>query len=545
MVYAGNFSRETKRLEMKRIFISMMIFLAVFLSMNAAASRERESKQSILRIGTPQEVRSPNVFGDYNLSIFINISNPPLMKIDSQGHITGLTASKVRMSKDFTEWIFTIRDDFWWSDGTKFSAEDVLFSIVYTGKHYPYAAWIKNTLESADLLDENTVRIKFSRPYTRLDLEFTSYNIFPKHIYEDIPDPMNHLNPAENIGFGPFFIQNIDLNAGVICFSRNPYWQGRKPHINGFEIHIYKNTDILSLALEKGDVDTYYKYASSYPYANIERLKKTNKFDFSTKLNIGLVFMAFNLKQGATADLDFRKALSYAVDYDEILRLDALGFGKNPDRSFVPPSMAGYTESKDLEYNPRRARQILSDAGYADRDADGFLEDRKGQEISLSLLVRDDWTRIGELLENYFAQIGIKTVVRFLDINSWVAAKDHYDYDVLIARSTPWGMFMHANWGTGYFDSRRTGQGVLHNVDNPSFLKLCDEILASGDPQKLKGLARSVQRYYAENIPAVALYWNEIVTPLKKEFSGWKHSPLYGIYNIDSFISVRKTEKKY
>ncbi len=535
-------SKKERLIKMKKTFFIVMIFLAVYPSISAAKINIKKKEQNVLRIGTPQEVKSPNVFGDYNMSIFINISNPPLMKIDPQGHITGLTASKVHMSQDFTEWTFIIRDDLYWSDGTKFSADDVLFSIVYTGKHYPYAAWIKNTVESAELVDENTVRIKFSRPYTRLDLEFTSYNIFPKHIYEDIYDPMNHLNSGENIGFGPFFIQDIDLNAGVIRFSRNPYWQGRQPHINGFEIHMYKNTDILSLALEKGDVDTYYKYASSYPYANIERLKKTDAFDFFTKLNIGLVFMAFNLKQGATTDLDFRKALSYAVDYNEILQLDALGFGKIPTRGFVPPSMAGYTESEDLEYDPDRARLILSDAGYADRDKDGFLEDRKGQEISLSLLVRDDWARIGELLENYFAQIGIKTAVRFLDLNSWVAAKDHYDYDVLVARSTPWGMFMHANWGTGYFDSRRTGQGVLHNVDDPSFLKLCDEILASGDPQKLKGLARSVQMYYAEKIPAVALYWNEIVTPLKKEFSGWKHSPLYGIYNIDSFISVRKTE---
>jgi len=521
-----------------------MICLAVSLSISAAKNSEREKEQTVLRIGTPQEVKSPNVFGDYNLSIFINISNPPLMKIDYQGQLRGLTASNVHASHDFTEWTFTIRDDLYWSDGTKLSAEDVLFSIVYTGEHNPNAGWIKQTMEAAELVEDNAVLLKFNRPYTRLDLEFTSYNIFPKHVYELIPDPMDHLNSGENIGFGPFFIQNIDLNAGIIRFSKNPYWKGVQPHIKGFEIHMYKNTDILSLALEKGDVDTYYKYASSYPYANIDRLKKTNKFDFSTKLNIGLVFMAFNPRRGATADLDFRKALSYAVDYNEILRLDALGFGKIPNRGFVPPSMSGYIETKALKYDPETARQLLSDAGYADTDRDGFRENRKGQKITLSLLVRNDWSRIGELLKHYLTQIGINASLRFLDINSWVAAKDHYDYDIIIARATPWGMFMHANWGTGYFDSRRTGQGVLHSVDDPDFLKLCDTILASNDPRKLDTLAASVQKYYVEKIPAVALYWNEIVTPLKKEYSGWKYSPIYGIYNIDSLISIQKTEKK-
>jgi peptide/nickel transport system substrate-binding protein len=465
------------------------------------------------------------------------------MKMDQDGNLVGQTAEKVEVSEDNTVWTFYIRDDLYWSDGTKVTPEDIRFSIEYTGEHNPNARWIKDTLEQAEVKSGNRVVLTFTKPYTRLRLEFATYNMFPKHVYEEIDDPMQHTNAEENIGFGPFYIEKIDLDAGVLSFAKNTYWKGEDPALDGIEIHIYKNTDVLSLALENGDVDTYYKYASSYPYANIRRLEKTGNFDFTKNLNMGLVFLAFNVRTGVTTDRQFREALTYAIDYEEIVKLDALGYGRVPHRGFVPPSMGTYKETSQLAYDPDKAKRLLNEAGYTDKDGDGFIEDRAGDTVSLSVLVRSDWTRIGELLQDYLENIGIDSSLRALDLNGWVAAKDEYDYDVTVTRTTPWGMLMHANWGTGYFDARRTGRGVLHIVDDPAFLQLCDTILATTDSAELTRLGHRVQDYYAEQLPAAALYWNEIVTPFNKAFTGWKPDPLYGIYNIDTFLNVKKQQE--
>ena len=238
-----------------------------------------DEKKAILKIGTSNEVKTASVFSDYYLGIFAHISNPPLMKMDQNGNLVGQTAEKVEVSEDNTVWTFYIRDDLYWSDGTKVTPEDIRFSIEYTGEHNPNARWIKDTLAQAEVKNGNRVVLTFTKPYTRLRLEFATYNIFPKHVYEDIDNPMQHTNAGENIGFGPFYIESIDLDAGVVTFARNTYWEGDEPALDGFEVHIYKNMDVLSLALENGDVDTYYKYASSYPYANINRLEKTENFD--------------------------------------------------------------------------------------------------------------------------------------------------------------------------------------------------------------------------------------------------------------------------
>ena len=70
-------------------------------------------------------------------------------------------------------------------------------------------------------------------------------------------------------------IEGTDLNRGMISFVRNPHWKGPAPQIDGVEIHLYKNRDILALALQKGDVDIFYEYASSYPYANLIGLRRS------------------------------------------------------------------------------------------------------------------------------------------------------------------------------------------------------------------------------------------------------------------------------
>lgn len=509
-------------------------------SAGGAETEGTEKPESILKIGTPNVVKSSNIFSDYYLGIFAHISNPPLMKMTSEGKLEGLTAERYEVSKDNTVWTFYIKDDQYWCDGKKLSPEDVRFSIEYTAKHNPNAGWIKDTLIEATILENNAVVLTFNKPYTRLNLEFATYNIYPKHVWEQIADPMKQSNPGMNIGFGPFYIEKINLDAGLIRFKKNPFWKGKQPEIDGYEIHIYKSMDVLSLALEKSEVHTYFKYASSYPYSNIERLKKTQSFDFVEKLNIGLVFLGINLKKKPCSDPAFREAVSFCIDYNEIVKLDALGYGIIPNRGFVPESMGNYKATKKLEYNASKARELLSGAGYRDSDGNGIIEDSSGKDIKLTILVRSNWARVAELLKSYLADIGIEVVTRSADLNTWVAEKDKYNYDLTITRTTPWGMLMHASYGTGYFDSRRTGRGVLHILDDPYFLKLSDDILSTTDLEELNNLSSRVQDYYAEKLPAIALYWNTIVTPFNRDFTGWKPDPLYGIYNVDNFLSVKK-----
>ncbi len=517
------------------------VLLLSILILGTACQGGEDSSGTVLRIGTPNVVKSASIQGDTNMGVLAHLSNPTLMKMTENGKIAGLTAKSYEVSEDGTVWKFVINDNLYWSDGQKLTPDDVQFTFSYLRDTLPSAGWMKSTIENISV-DGSAVVFKLSKPYSRLNLEFATYPILARHVWEKVDKPMEYTNEGENVGYGPFYIAKTDLGAGVVYFQKNPYWKGASPQFDSLEIHTYSNMDVLSLALEKGDEDAFYKYAGTYPYASMQKLKDTGNFDFVEKDNIGLIFLGMNLQKEPLSDINFRKALSYAINYSEILNLDALGYGQVPNAGFVPPSMMDFKETAKLEHNLTQAKSILADAGYKDTNANGIVEGKDGKDIKLTFLTRTDYQRTAELMAEYLKLLGIDSEMKSVDSSTWIKQKDAGEYDLTITRSTPWGMLMHANWGTGYFDSRRTGEGVLHVLDDPVFLKLCDDILASTSDDQLQDYAYELQDYYAENLPAIALYWNKVETPYNRAWQGWYSDPLYGIFNVDNFLSVEKSK---
>lgn len=519
--------------------ITSVLLLCLMLITIGLASEE--SGRTVLKIGTPNAVKSASMLGDSNMGVFAHLSNPTLMKMTADGSLEGLTARSYEVSEDGKTWKFNIKDDLYWSDGNKLTPEDVRFTFNYLAENYPAAGWMKDIVDDITIEDDAAV-FHLNKPYSRLNLEFATYPILAKHIWEAIKEPMEYTNEGEMVGFGPFYINRTDIGAGIIYFERNPYWKETAPNFNSVEIHTFSNMDVLSLALEKGDVDAFYKYAGTYPYPSIQKLKDTGNFEFVEKDNIGLIFLGMNLKKEPMSDISFRRALSYAINYSEILKLDALGFGQVPNAGFVPSSMMNFKETAQLEHNLSQAKAMLEEAGYKDADGNGILEGKDGKDIKLTFLTRTDYQRVTELMVDYLKDLGIESEIKNVDSSTWIKQKDAGEYDLTITRSTPWGMLMHANWGTGYFDSRRTGEGVLHVLEDPQFYKLCDDILAATSESQLQGYAYQVQDYYGKNLPGIALYWNKAMTPYNKAFTGWYPDPLYGIFNVDNFLSVEKNQ---
>lgn len=523
--------------------LSMMLVSGLFLFTGCSSPPDPESYIKILRIGTTDTVQSANILLDSYLSVWARISNPSFMRMNSAGRVEGQLLQLSSVSDDLARWNFSLLDDFSWSDGIPITPDDIKFTLEYLRDHYPPAAWIKTFISDISVTTDNDVSILLSRPYARLDFDFTSYPVLPRHIWSKVANPRQYTNPGPNIGCGPFFISEIDLTRNVITFSRNHYWLGPQPQLDKIEIHIYKNKDTLSLALEKGLVDTCHSYASSYPYTNLARLKASRRFSYLESLNQGLHFLGWNIQRPPMSDLRFREALISAIDYSEIIKLITLGYGQVPNRGFIPPSMRFFKPTAKLSYQPQKADRLFIQAGYTDSDGDGIREDRQGREIKLSLLANPSDTaelRLAELIREYLEKVGLNLELKSADGASWVSLKDKYHYDLIISRSSPWGMNMYASWATGYFDTRRTGEGVLHYVSDPVYHQLCDAILSATDEQRLESLAHQVQDYYAEFLPAVALYWNTLVIPYNNKFSGWNYDPLYGFFNIPSFIELRE-----
>ncbi len=509
--------------------------------LNCHKQPSEKHDQFVLKIGSIHRAKSKNILYDNALGHFTMISHPPLLKLETDGRFTGILAEQFSYSNDYTIWKFKIRKNFYWSDGLPVKPEDIKFSLLYKGKHLPSRKWMGKLIKVIDIDQKGDIVCTLAKPYTRFDIEFTSVRILPRHIWKGIKNPERWESPRLYTGCGPFIIKDIDLNSGVVSMVRNPFWKGKSPQLDRIEIHMYHNPDVLSLALKRGDVDTYYKYADTFPYGNISSLRETGLYKIKKCTESGFIFLGFNLKKQPLDDHSLRQAIVYALDYQEIRKLITKGFGQIPQKGFVPPYFRFYHPTEPLVRDINKARKILEGSGYRDLNGDGILEDREKQPMKLRLVSTLIYTRLSELVKDYLNQIGIQVQLQILDPMTWIHTKDRYQYDLTISRTTPWGMMMHAGWSTGYFDYRRSGQGVLHIIDDPDYIHLCDAILSTKDPHQLKVLARKIQEYHAAHIPAVALISKTDVIPSKLNLSGWHHDPLFGIYNLSSFLRLKLT----
>jgi len=140
------------------------LVLIVVCSLSSLGSFLSYANDTVLRIGTPNRVRTANlVFDDY-LTVFAHISNPPLTKMNSEGRIVGQSAKTFEVSPDNTVWTFFLDNSLYWSDGNKVTPEDIQYTIEFIAENVPWAGWLKENLQDISIKEPNAIVLTFKKP---------------------------------------------------------------------------------------------------------------------------------------------------------------------------------------------------------------------------------------------------------------------------------------------------------------------------------------------------------------------------------------------
>ncbi len=424
---------------------------------------------------------------------------------DEHGQVLPDLADTWEISRDNLSYTFYLRRDVRWHDGTRFTADDVVFTVdllrspEFQGP--PGLAELWRTVK-VERLHLHTVRFTLTEPFAPF-LSYTTIGLLPAQLLKDVPsrllpdDPFN-LQP---IGTGPFKV--VEVTSQHAMLSANTEYYAGRPLLDGIEFRFYPDYPTLLSAYRNSDVQAISRVPPEYMS---DMLAEEHLRLYSAPISgYGLVFL--NLQRPVFQEKEVRQALLWGTERQKIIDQILEGQAVVANGPVMPFSWAYAGDVPPYAYDPARARGLLDAAGWTDQDGDGVRE--KGElRLQFALLTNDDATRIQIIneLTRQWAEIGVRAVPQTAGVagvvRDFLTPRNYdaifYEWERLPTDPDPYPQW-HSTQNVG------AGQNFV-GYRNDAADVIMEEARRTTDPGQRASLYRQLQHMLAEDVPAVPLY---------------------------------------
>lgn len=413
---------------------------------------------------------------------------------DESGFIPWLADSWQR-SKDGKTWTFNLHHGVEWHDGQPFSAEDVKFSFDYIGQQVTTLRWFSTLsyVESVDVEGDHTVVINLNTPFAPF-LEQIAGNLpmIPKHIWENVTDPLRYTEPEAVIGTGPFKLDEYSKAEGVYVYEANDRFSKGKPII---EQLLFTMVSDEALALKTKTTDAASFWGKEIDAVN--ELEADPDLEVITGPSFWILQLVFNCQKYPTDISDFRKAVAYATDRTQIVEVVTHGGAIeaspgviHPESDWWNPDLPSYEHSKAM------AEQLLDSLNMVDDDGDGVRETPHGDELSFTLATTAEFTREAEIIRADLEDVGIDIVVQAVDWSTLDAILREGNFNLAISGHGGIGdpaTLEYISWPTTTYST-------------PEYDALFVQQQQTLDEAQRKALVFELQEIVANDLPVYGLY---------------------------------------
>ncbi len=451
-----------------------------------------------------------------------------------------------------------IRKDLTWSDGKPITAHDVVFSFeVIMTPEVPVPAVRTGTdqIRAIHAYDDHTFVVFHKAPLVT-NVWNLNFPIIPKHIYEStIPDDPTLVTSKAHVKIedspvvgGPYRIVRRVKGQEVILERREEYYmQGGKqvrdrPRFKTVRFRVLEDRNTQLLAFKKGDVEDI----ELMPNQWVTQTTDDEFYATSTKVR-GVewtyFYFGWNTKTPFFSDVRVRKAMSYTMDYRELLEDLCYGLYEQSVGEFHPASrMAPKTPRTPYKQDLDKAEELLDEAGWTDSDGDGIRDkvvDGKKIKFEFDIMCVQDDLRISmcTVLKRNLENIGIICNVRPTEFTVMQEKAQKHEFQA-----------QFAGWGTGTDPSTtenlwKTGEERNYTqYSNPEVDKLFEEGRKELDEEKRMAIYRKIDDILWEDQPYTWLYYRSGFFGFNKRLRGYMFSPR-GPYSyspgIDAIWSVK------
>ncbi len=500
-----------------------------------------EEKVLVIAIGIDADTLDPVGQTTTLISNIVDFIVEPLFKIDEKGNLIPWLAESYEVSPDGKEIIVKLRKGIYFQDGTPLTAEAVRFTfmnrILNESVRVPIRSWFA-ALDRVEVIDDYTVKFVLKYPYAPFlrVLTTTIAGIVSPNAVKKLGDRIAY--EPRDIGTGPFKFYEWVKGDRIVLVKNENYWRG-PVKIDKVIFKIVPEAQTREAMLLAGDVDmVVLPPPTDIPKLEADPTIEVIKADSTRYLLVGI------LQKGPLKNKLVRQALNYAVDKEALVKNVLFGLA-SVAKSPMPPGFFGYFEMPVYEYNPEKAKELLRQAGWWDRDNDGVVENEAGEELVLKMLVPTGRylfdRQVGEAIQSMLAKVGIKVELITPDWPTFVAMLfkplEETEHDLVLVGWGPWIMDADFMLYPTLHSSQMPPKGfnfVFYN--NTELDKLLDQARAEPNPEKRLELYRKAVELVWNDPPWIFLYVQKYVIAHKSYVKGIKVYPIEKFDITEAYI---------
>lgn len=474
----------------------------------------------------------PHIGHDYSIATTQKSCYDTLLRYrGNPPELVNLLATGYESNEDATEWTFTLDDRAVFHDGTPVTADAVVYSVGRMIRKNRGVAWLfSNVMDEtgAEAIDEHTVKFTLHTPFAPLPLVVPWLFIANEKVIME-----NEVDGDEGeawlldheAGSGPFTIKSWSVGDSYEFEAVPDYWAGwpEGGRLSGYIWRIMRESSSRRLALLNGDIQT-----ASLSTEDFLAMEKEDGFELISQEGLTVHSLKMNNQVGLTSDVNIRKAISYAMDYDSILAVFngaavLLQGPLPPNNEYANHDMVVYRHDMD------KAKEHLAMTEYPDG----------GFELEYVYVTGLEWEeQIGLILLDQLSQLNITLKMTPLVWPDMVARMSDPETspNLIAVNVTPdypdpdgylWGMYHSSQAGTYLAGS---------HYSNPEVDSLLEQARETTDPAMRKDLYDQVQQILVDDAVEVWCHsaYGRRVNSVK--LGGYEYCPIMGEHIGDYWL---------
>lgn len=441
-----------------------------------------------------------------------------LIQFLPDGKIAPRLAESWEVSSDGRTYTFKLNPRAKWWDGAPVTADDVKFTFEAALRPETQSSTEGlDQIASVEVVDPTTVRVTLKRVTPMFLAQGGSRGIVPRHLLEGQDLAKGEFN-RKPVGSGPYRFVSWTPGQSIVMEANRDYFLGA-PAIDRVVFKILPDQNVVLTQLRAGEIQ--YALITPRDLAAVEKLPGIKLYENPTPRFFDI---SPNYDRPYFSDVRVRQALLYGINRQGIVDKVLLGHGKVIESNVSPVSWAYNDKLPRRDYDPDRARQLLSEAGWQP-GPDGVRQ-KDGQRLAFTVLINSFDRTLEQALivaQQDLKQIGVEMSLERVEPGVFNDRRTKKNFDAL-ARI----------WNPVYDPDQasliRTGN--FYGYSNPEVDRLVDAELSTLDQTARKEAFLKLQEVLANDVARLWLYSENELHVLPARVTGVQLHPVNIFWNM-------------